>query len=202
MKKIVLVAVMLLSLCSSNLMVLAEGEQASSCSQFHGDERHNGFLSSVGPTSAVVTWKINQQCDGMIAASGRLIIVRPDEKAHIFNETDGTHLAEVHSDWYRMRTCYPVIGEGKLFLTFYHWHDYTSAKNLFTLTTKWDVELGESRVYVRVPYNYYLLTYWNGKLFVAWAPRVNQWERPLPPRLSAYSAATGTNLWRVEFDDA
>ncbi|MGB9809307.1 MAG: hypothetical protein ACPLSA_04610 [Caldanaerobacter sp.] len=43
----------------------------------------------------------------MIAAGGRLIIVKPDEKTHIFNETDGTYLACIYSGWDEMLSTLP-----------------------------------------------------------------------------------------------
>jgi len=103
----------------SNL-VLSEKEQASDSSQFHGDERHNGFITSTGPISAYLAWKINQRCDGMVASSGRLLVV-DGKDIHILNETSGVTLRDVLGDCYKceLRTRYPVIGAGNIFVSYY-----------------------------------------------------------------------------------
>jgi hypothetical protein len=166
-KKAPLVFIVLLLFLLGPSLVLSEGEQASDSGQFHGDERHNGFIASVGPTSALLAWKIKQKCDGMIASNGRLIIVDKNN-IHILNETGGVKLGDVLAGWCDMRTRYPVIGAGTIFASYYPqgWY-WISAINLFSLELKW-TKGTDWAIYpsgfnsIQVPYNIFLLAYSKG----------------------------------------
>ena len=176
----------------------SEGEQASDSSQFHGDERHAGYIATVGPTSPLLAWKINQKCDGMIASGGRLLAV-DKEGIHILNESSGVKLGGV-TPW-EFWTRYPVIGAGNIFFSYYlhsiGWGSYIVTKNLFSLEEKWSYGhqglASESFQYIQLPYNCVLLTYSKGKLFEAFTYRDNG-------VVSAYTASSGTNLWKVQFN--
>jgi len=190
-----LIVILFLLLLESNL-VSSEEEWASDSSQFHGDERHNGFIKSVGPTSALLAWKINQKCDGMIASGGRLFVV-DKSNTHILNETGGVKLGDVLSSWCESRTRYPAIGAGNIFVSLYNgaegWY-WTAAKNIFSLDRKWTektdwVIIGEFRS-IQTPYNIFLLAYSKGKLFEADSYDSNN-------VLRARIAGSGTTLWEV-----
>jgi hypothetical protein len=71
-KKAVIVFTLLLLILLLPLPIFSEGEQASDSSQFHGDERHAGFIATLGPTSPLLAWKIEQSGDGMIASRWKI----------------------------------------------------------------------------------------------------------------------------------
>ena len=192
--------VLLLLLLLGPSLVLSEGEQASNSGQFHGDERHNGFIASIGPTSPLLAWKIDQKADGMMASSGRLFVV-DGSNMHVLNETGGVKLRDVLAGWCDMRTRYPVIGAGTIFASLYngavggHW---IRAINLFSLELKW-TKCTDWAIYpsefnsIQVPYNIFLLAYSKGKLFEA---------DSIDSRgmLRARIANSGAILWEVKFD--
>jgi len=207
-RKALLVFIVLLLLLLKSNLALSEEQQASDSSQFHGDERHNGFIASIGPTSPILAWKINQKCDGMIASNGRLLIA-DSSGVHILNETNGIKLKDVIGD--NLRTRYPVIGAGNIFVS-YHTSDwtgvfsiydhyyYTVAVNLFSLSNKWTEteymreESSEGGRTIFLPYNVFFLAYSKGKLFNAFSNRSSN-DSVLRVRL----ASSGTILWKVKF---
>jgi hypothetical protein len=116
-KKTVIVFTLLLLILLLPLPAVSEGEQASDSSQFHGDERHAGYIATVGPTSPFLAWKIKQSGDGLMAFSGILVVAQcsSGDWLYIINETDGNTLGK---DWpWGLNTHYPVIGAGTLFYT-------------------------------------------------------------------------------------
>jgi outer membrane protein assembly factor BamB len=175
----------------SNL-ALPEGGQASNSGQFHGDERHNGFIASVGPTTPLLAWKIKQKADGMIASSGILVVAQCSSGDWIYtlNETNANILG---SDWpWGLKTQYPVIGAGTLFYTASR--DSIKAKNLFSLVDKWYAGTDcHSPSSIRLIGNNYLFTYSKGKLFEAFTCNSIG-------VLHARIASSGTFLWGVNFE--
>jgi outer membrane protein assembly factor BamB len=219
-KKAPLVFVVLLLLLLSSSLVLSEGEQASDSGQFHGDERHNGFIASVGPTSALLAWKIEQKCDGMIASSGRLLAVdvyvstdyyRTVDYAHIcvLNETSGVKLGDIQ-EGKGLLTRYSAIGAGNIFSIIWV-EDYYGAPwsysifvtNLFSLEVKWSKEFeslgywGANCYSIQIPYNKLLLTYSKGRLFEAYTYKSDSKSNGT---IRAYIASSGTIAWEVKFE--
>jgi outer membrane protein assembly factor BamB len=198
-KKAPLVFVVLLLLLLGPSLVLSEGEQASDSGQFHGDERHNGFIASVGPTSALLAWKIEQKGDGMIASGGRLLVV-DDSNIHILNETGSVKLGDIPNCWCSLRSCYPAIGAGNVFFSYFAWSYgwYTDARNIFSLSTTWSKQVGwtsddDSAQSIKLTYNKILFTYSKGKLFEAYS-------YDSQGILRARIANSGTILWTVTLD--
>jgi hypothetical protein len=118
---IICISLLLSTPCST---ALPKGEQASDSSQFHGDERHAGFIATVGPTSPLLAWKINQKCVGMVASGGRLLVVDSldplnsynSNYMHVINETSGVELGDIGGR--RLRSRYPAIGAGNVYFSY------------------------------------------------------------------------------------
>ncbi|MCC5998532.1 MAG: PQQ-binding-like beta-propeller repeat protein, partial [Thermofilum sp.] len=154
----------------------SEGEQASDSSQFHGDERHAGYIATVGPTSPLLAWKINQKCASMIASGERLLVVGDLYNIYILNETSGKKLGDVYRGDY-LQILYPAIGSGNIFLSYnwegLDWGVWTSSINLYSLEKKWACRVTNSNYGkehfspIKLPYNKILLTFSKGKLFEA-----------------------------------
>jgi outer membrane protein assembly factor BamB/tRNA A-37 threonylcarbamoyl transferase component Bud32 len=196
-KKSIIVFALLLLVLLLPLPVSSEGEQASDSSQFHGDERHAGYIATVGPTSPLLAWKINQGCDGMIASGGRLVVAQSGGDIYVLNETNAKYLLK-DTTYQGFRSRYPVIGAGTLFYT--KW-DTIIVKNLFSLADKLSVGTGtgfSDRYSIRVGRNEYLLAYSNAKLFIAYT---NYWGAYTGAVLRVLIASNGALLWMVKFDD-
>jgi len=199
MVKKALAFVTLLLLLLRFCTVLSEGDQASDSSQFHGDERHSGFIASAGPTSAHLAWKIIQKCISMVAPNGRLLVA-DNKYTYILNETSGAKVA--YTDYgfgSELRTCYPVVGGGNIFVSFKN--DYglihTIARDL-SLNRKW-VEYVTSVEKARIiypPYTVVQLAYSKGKLFEAFSYTSGDISGVLRARL----ASTGNILWETSFN--
>jgi serine/threonine protein kinase/outer membrane protein assembly factor BamB len=202
---IICISLLLFTPCST---ALPEGEQASDSSQFHGDERHAGFIATVGPTSPLLAWKINQKCVDMVASSRRLLVVDSldslhsynDNYIHVINETSGVELGDIGGQ--RLRSRYPAIGAGNVYFSYVkpygQW--YTYAINIFSLSTTWSEwvapawdSVEDDTQSVKLPYNKYLFTYSKGKLFEAHTYRSQG-------ILRARIANSGTILWEVTLD--
>jgi len=206
MVKKALAFVTLLLLLLRFCTVLSEGDQASGSSQFHGDERHSGFIASAGPTSAHLAWKIIQKCISMVASNGRLLVA-DNEYTYILNETSGAKVAYtdygydfVYMAHYELRTCYPVIGGGNIFVSYEDKSSniYTRAQDLFSLNTKW-VEYITSIRKARIiypPCTVVQLAYSKGKLFEAFSYTSGDISGVLRARL----ASTGNILWETSFN--
>jgi len=195
-KAIIVFALLLLSLFLP-FPAFSEGEQASDSSQFHGDERHAGYIATVGPTSPLLAWKINQECDGMIASGGRLVVAQSGGDIYVLNETNAKYLLK-DSTYQGFRSRYPVIGAGTLFYT--KW-DTITVKNLFSLADKLSVGTGtgfSDRYSIRVQRNEYLLAYSNAKLFIAYTNCLGEYTGAV---LRVLIASNGALLWMVKFDD-
>ena len=190
-KKTIIVFALLLLVLLLPLPVSSEGEQASDSSQFHGDERHAGYIATIGPTSPLLAWKINQGCDGLIAFSGILVVAQcsSGDWIYIINETNGNTLWK---DWpWGLNTQYPVIGAGTLFYTASR--SSVKAKNLFSSADKWYAETGcDSPSSIRLSRNRYLFACSKGKLFEAFTCNSIG-------ELHARITSSGTVLWKVAF---
>jgi len=206
-KKTIIVFALLLLVLLLPFPAFSEGEQASDSSQFHGDERHAGYIATVGPTSPLLAWKINQKCASMVASSRRLLVVSDKYNTYTLNETSGTKLRDVFSgDWTKyLQTLYPVIGSGDIFFSYNGW-EYglgyevvTTKLNLFSLEKKWEYRVVSSNYQdehfypIRLPYNKILLAYSKGKLFEAYT---HDSHGMLHTRI----ASSGTIAWEVKFE--
>jgi serine/threonine protein kinase/outer membrane protein assembly factor BamB len=199
---IICISLLLSTPCST---ALPEGEQASDSSQFHGDERHAGYIATVGPISPLLAWKINQKCDGLIASGGRLLVVDPlayadSNNIHVLNETSSAKLGDIPSCWCSLRSRYPAVGAGNVFFSYFAWSYgwYNDARNIFSIRTTWSQHVGggideDSTQSVKLPYNKYLFTYSKGKLFEAHSYGSQG-------ILRARIANSGTILWEVKLD--
>jgi outer membrane protein assembly factor BamB len=217
--KTLIVFLLLLLVSIKFNLVLSGDEQASNSSQFHGDERHNGFIASVGPTTPLLAWKINQKADGMIASGGRLLVVdvyvnnnfygRTVDFAHIrvLNETNGNKLGDIEKGT-GLLTRYSAIGAGKIFSIIWidrygePWAYGITVIDLFSFEEKWTKEFerlghfGDAYYSIQVPYNKLLLAYSKGKLFEAHTYMSDSKPNGI---IRAYLASSGAILWEVEF---